>query len=117
MKTLNGKNLYARELNCNTARAQEFIYNYNHAKNSQNRKYFSVQNFYINPSQSKIKSEICIKENIKLCEGFGYYVTGGNSSCYSAGWLVCDSNHQLKLIYETKANRYSIDYNYSVVIE
>ena len=108
--TANGHGFWAIRLNRDTKQAQSFLGRYNHACKSLDYKYTSVNYFYKNPSHSKVAIEMNIQDFMKFNEGWGYFVTGGNSCTYSAGWLVRDTNGVVHLIYETKDRRYSIEY-------
>lgn len=90
-------------LNSSTQKAQNYLYNYLHAK------YDDVIKFYNNPSYYKVQAQSTIMAYMGHLDGWGYRVCGGNSSCYTAGWLV-EWQGKTYLIYETWANSYAIEY-------
>lgn len=91
-------------LNSNTQKAQNFLYNYLNAK------YDDVEKFYNNPSTYKVQAQSKIMAYMYHLDGWGYRVCGGNSSMFTAGWLV-KFNDKTYLIYETAFNTYAIEYN------
>lgn len=79
--------------------------------------YYSVNDFYANPSIKKRQAEMRIKEVIKDENGFGYKVIGGNSSHFTAGWQKRE-NGKRYFIFETYNNTYKIEvYGYSWWVE
>ena len=64
-------------------------------------RYFSVREFYNNPSSEKIAAENKI---LRKSELKAYRVLGGNSSTFTAGWLDIEN----RLHIETRTNSYVI---------
>lgn len=94
-------------LNSNTQKAQDYLYNFLHAECD------DVTRFYNNPSYYKVQAQSQIMAYMGHLDGWGYRVCGGNSSHFTAGWLVkfLDKTY---LIYETWANSYAIEYTKGV---
>ena len=86
-------------LNRETERAKRWI-------NSYNKSYFySVKQFYCNPSQFKINAEMdCINRMVKM-DGKNYRVLGGNSSFFTCGYM---SKNEDTLFIETHCNTFAI---------
>ena len=90
-------------LNSNTQKAQNFVYNYLHAR------YDDVSKFYNNPSYYKVSAQEKIMAYMYHLNGWGYRVCGGNRCTYTAGWLV-GWQGKTYLIYETAYNTYAVEY-------
>ena len=82
-----------------SARGQNYIDLFN--KVFTKSMYYSVRNFYNNPSIQKIAAENKILQKSELK---AYRVLGGNSSTFTAGWL--DNENRLHI--ETRENSYVI---------
>lgn len=86
-------------LNKNTQKAENWIKTYFMSH------YFSVNQFYSNPSCNKVRAERdCINRMIEL-EGTGYKVLGGNSMFFTCGYMDKSEN---TLYIETHCNTYKI---------
>ena len=86
-------------LNKNTERAKRWINGYFMSR------YFSINQFYKNPSYAKERAEKdCINRMIEL-NGHGFKVLGGNSSFFTCGYTDETEN---TLFIETACNTYKI---------
>lgn len=74
-----------------------------------NADYYSVEQYYINPSVAKRSAEIAILSKMLQCNGYDYRVIGGNSSTFSCAFrFMLDDNTEF-LCYETAYNTYLIE--------
>jgi hypothetical protein len=88
-----------KTLNKNTQKAENWIKTYFMSH------YFSVNQFYSNPSYNKVKAEKdCINRMIEL-NGTGYKVLGGNCMFFTCGYMDKTEN---TLYIETYENTYKI---------
>lgn len=86
-------------LNKNTQKAENWIKTYFMSH------YFSVNQFYSNPSYNKVQAERdCINRMVEL-NGTGYKVLGGNSMFFTCGYMDKSEN---TLYIETHCNTYKI---------
>lgn len=87
-------------LNKNTKKAKRWIDSYFKSR------YFSVNQFYCNPSCNKVQAERdCINRMIDI-DGVGYKVLGGNCMFFTCGYT--DKSENILYI-ETHCNTYKID--------
>ena len=95
-----------KTLNKSTKKAQGFIRSYNY--------YFSkpsscnIETYYKNPSYNKVKAWRYCKELCNKYNGSGLYVTGGNSSYFSAGFTF-NKDGKSYLCYITYSSNYCIE--------
>ena len=86
-----------------TKKVMELIDNYNNNRRTGN----SVKEVYRKPSARKISAENDILAEMREIGGYGYKVTGYNSSFFSCGYLY-DGNDGKHLVYHTASHRYDV---------
>lgn len=91
-----------KTLNKNTKKAQGFIRSFNKASSD------DIKTFYKNPSSSKINAWCYCKDLCAKYNGSGLYVTGGNSSFFSAGFTFNKAGKKY-LCYITSKTNYCIE--------
>lgn len=87
------------KLNNTTKKASNWIGSYNRAN------YYSVEDFYKNPSCNKIRAERYCLDRMNEINGHGYRILGGNSSFFTCGYMSQDNK---TLYIETACNTFEI---------
>lgn len=78
------------------------IERYNHATDT------SVLTAYGRPSARKVAIEQKILDEMKNVDGYGYCVTGHNSSHFTCAYKYKDANGDERIVYHTYANKYEV---------